>query len=189
TLGIHTDSPDHIGTIRRMLATGDPFPRDAFFKDAGATGADPRKGFWHPQVALIARLAGADPVDTWRLLPACTAPIAVLSASSLGLLAGGPAAAATTAWAHLLLYSGSLARLGLRETAFATKLEDHLVLTAVVAVLADLEAPALAGRGIAALLALGAVTTHLFGAFQLALVLCAMLIVGLVRRSPCDGTH
>src|SRR5207253_2746064 len=92
TLGIHTDSPDHIGTIRRMLATGDPFPRDAFFKDAGATGADPRKGFWHPQVALIARLAGADPVDTWRVLPACTAPIAVLSASSLGLLAGGPAA-------------------------------------------------------------------------------------------------
>src|SRR5262249_14887332 len=57
-----TDSPDHLGTIRRMIASGDPFPRDAFFRDAGPAGADPRKGLWHPCVALVCALGRVDPV-------------------------------------------------------------------------------------------------------------------------------
>src|SRR5205085_4509654 len=77
-LALHTDSPDHIATVRRMLETGDAFPRDAFFKDAGRAGADPRKGLWHPEVALIARLAAVDPLDAWRLLPIVLVPLFVL---------------------------------------------------------------------------------------------------------------
>src|SRR5262245_1403194 len=42
-----TDSPDHIGTVRRIATTRVVFPTDAFFVDAGAHGADPRKGLYH----------------------------------------------------------------------------------------------------------------------------------------------
>src|SRR6185369_8105209 len=76
-----TDSPDHLGTIRRMLVSGDPFPRDAFFRDAGPAGVDPRKGLWHPCVALVCALAHADPVDAWHALAAILAALAVLTAS------------------------------------------------------------------------------------------------------------
>ncbi|HEY6867880.1 MAG TPA: hypothetical protein VI792_11525, partial [Candidatus Eisenbacteria bacterium] len=138
----YTDSPDHIGTIRRMLETGDAFPRDAFFRNAGAAGLDPRKGLWHPQVALIARLAAADPYDAWRGLSAVIAPLFALNAAALGFLIGGPVAAAVAAWALVLTYGGSLAFGYLREAVLATKLADQLALATAVAVLAALAAPA-----------------------------------------------
>ncbi len=58
-LGYLSDTPDHVGTLRRMLQSGDLFPADAFFRDAGRAGADPRKGLWHGIVALLAQLASA----------------------------------------------------------------------------------------------------------------------------------
>ena len=106
-LGITTDSPDHIGTIRRMLTSGDAFPRDAFFRDAGAEGTDPRKGLWHPEVALVAKLAAADPLTTWRFLPACLVPLFVLIVAQMGFLLRGPPGAAVAGWAWLLTYGGS----------------------------------------------------------------------------------
>jgi len=141
----HSDSPDHIGTIRRMLETGDPFPANAFFKDAGRAGVDPRKGLWHPQVALIARLAGADPYDAWRSLSALIAPLFALNAAALGFLIGGPLAAAIAAWALVITYGGSMARGFLREAVFATKLADQLALATTVAVLAEVARAAGAG--------------------------------------------
>jgi len=191
----HTDSPDHIGTIRRMLESGNPFPVDAFFKDAGNAGVDPRKGLWHPQVALITRLAEVDPFDAWRALSAWIAPLFTLNAAALGFLIGGPLAAAVAAWALTLTYGGTLASGFLREAVLATKLADQLALATAVAVLAELKRPegplpgAAGGgpapqRGLrrAALgLAIGAVTTHLFAALQFGIVFGA-LGLGIVIR-------
>jgi len=188
-----TDSPDHIGTIRRMLETGDAFPINAFFKDAGAAGVDPRKGLWHPQVALIARLAGADPFDAWRSLSTFIAPLFALNVAALGFLIGGPPAAALAAWALDVTYGGTMVRGFLREAVLATKLADQLALATTVAVLSALGggAPAAPGapaeggargtRRAAVGLALGATAAHLFAAIQFALAFGALGLGLLIR--------
>ncbi|MBI3539605.1 MAG: hypothetical protein HY076_04980, partial [Candidatus Eisenbacteria bacterium] len=173
-LGLHTDSPDHIGTIRRMVASGDAFPRDAFFKDAGAAGADPRKGLWHAEVALIAKLAGADPLDTWRWLPTVLVPLFVLNAAALGFLLRGPPGAAVAGWALLVTYGGSLASQFLREAVFATKVGDQLALATAAAVIADLRAPDRRMRLAAVGLALGALAAHVYYAIPFAMTLTAL---------------
>jgi hypothetical protein len=173
-LGISTDSPDHVGTIRRMLASGDAFPRDAFFKDAGAAGADPRKGLWHPQVALVARLAGVDPLAAWTLLPIVLVPLFVLNAAVFGFLLRGPPGAAVAGWAYLLTYGGSLAEQYVREAVFATKLGDQLALATAAAVLADLRRPSRGLRWAAVGLALGAYAAHVYYAIQFAMVFAAL---------------
>ncbi|MBK7366704.1 MAG: hypothetical protein IPJ04_02045 [Candidatus Eisenbacteria bacterium] len=177
----YTDSPDHIGTVRRMLASGDAFPTDAFFRDAGGAGADPRKGLWHPIVALIAKSAAVDPLAAWRLLAALLAPLFVLNAAAFAFELGGSAAAAVGAWALLLTYGGSLAAPYLREAVFATKLADQLALATATAVFADLRRRSATSRIAAVGLALGAAAAHVFAAMQFAVVFGAMWVGTVVR--------
>ena len=165
-----SDSPDHVGTLRRMLETGNLFPSDAFFRDAGAAGIDPRKFLWHGEAALIAKLSGAGPLLAWRDLPILLSPLFVLNAAALGLLLAGGAGATAAAWGLLLTYGSSLAATPLRESMFATKLADQLALATAVAVLADLARPSRGTRSAAVALAFGAVACHVFAAFQFALV-------------------
>jgi hypothetical protein len=176
-----SDSPDHLGTIRRMLASGDPFPRDAFFRDAGATGADPRKGLWHPCVALVCALAHADPVDAWHTLAAILAALAVLTASAFAYRLGGHLAAAAGAWAMLLGYGGGLGTPYLSEAVFATKLADALALATAAALLDDLEQRSLRSRLAVAGLVLGTIFTHVFGALQFTITFGALGVGFLVR--------
>jgi len=180
-VSFYSDSPDHIGTIRRMLSSGDAFPRDAFFLDAGAQGADPRKGLWHPCVALLAGLANVDPLPAWRLLAALLAPLFVLNAAAFAALLGGSTAAAVGAWALLLTYGGSLGTQYLREAVFATKLADQLALATAAAVLYDLRQRTPQTRAAAVGLALGAVSAHVFTAIQFGLCFGALGLGMLVR--------
>jgi hypothetical protein len=176
-----SDSPDHVGTIRRMLASGDPFPNDAYFRDAGVAGADPRKGLWHSQVALIARLADADPLDAWRWLSAALAPLFVLNAATLGFLIRGPAGAAVAGWALVLTYGGSLASESVRQSVFSTRVADQLTLATAVALIADVARPARAHRLAAVGLALGAVAAHVVAAIHLAIGLGAFVLALAIR--------
>ncbi len=187
-VGFNTDSPDHIGTIRRMLAEGDAFPADAFFRDAGPMGADPRKGLWHPCLALVARLAHADPLAAWEVVAALLASLFVLNAASFGLLVAGPSGAVVAAWTLLLTYGGSLERQFLREAVFATKLADQLALATATAVLADLDERTRRSRLAAVGLALGAIATHVFAALQFAVVFGA-LGAGLLVRERGAGAR
>jgi hypothetical protein len=181
-VAIHmSDGPDHVGTIRRIMVSGDAFPEDAFFRGAGPAGVDPRKGVWHPQIAVIGRLAGVDVLDAWRWLPALVAPLFVLNVAVLGLLAGGGAGAAVAAWALLLTYGGTLAETPLRQAVFSSRLADQLALAATAAVLADLVRPAARWRIAAVLLAFAATTSHLFAAVHLAVPLGALGLAMLVR--------
>src|SRR5262249_54397612 len=116
--GYYTDSPDHIGNVRRMMLTGEPFPRDAFFADAGAQGVDPRKGLWHPIVALVCIAARADAFDGWVGLAAWLGPILLLNMAALGYLAGGPTVASLAAWVLLLTLGGGLAEQDFRAAVF-----------------------------------------------------------------------
>jgi hypothetical protein len=184
----YSDSPDHIGTIRRMMATGDAFPRDAFFRDAGREGVDPRKGLWHPVVALVALEARVDPLPAWRALAAVLAALFVVNAAILGAVVAGAAGAAVAAWALLLTYGGSLASQYLREAVFATKLADQLATATIAAVLADLERRTRGSRTAAIGVGLGAVATHVFAALQFGLVFGA-LGVGLFVRGAASRPH
>lgn len=177
----YTDSPDHIGTIRRMLAAGDAFPNDAFFRDAGPMGVDPRKGLWHPVVALLCGVADVDPWPAWRLLGALVAPLFVLNAAAFAWLLGGARTAVIGAWALLLTYGVSLSSVYLREAGLATKLADQLAVAVAAAVLADLRERTARGRLAAIALALGAVATHVFAALQFATVFGALGVGMLVR--------
>lgn len=180
-LTLNSDSPDHIGTIRRMLESGNAFPTDAFFRDAGAAGADPRKGLWHPVVAWIAGTAGVDPVVAWRGLPMLLSPLFVLNAAALGALLRGPRTAAFAAWALLLTYGGSLASPYLRESVFSTKLADQFAFAVIAALLMDLARPSARIRMTVVALLLGAVLTHVFAVIHLGVVGGA-LALGLVIR-------
>jgi hypothetical protein len=177
----YSDSPDHIGTIRRMLASGSAFPADAFFRDAGPMGADPRKGLWHPIVALLCRVSNVDPWPAWRMLGSVIAPLFVLNSASFAWLLGGPLAAAVGAWGLLLTYGGSLSTVFLREAGLATKLADQLALAVATAVLADLASRTARARATAIGLALGAVAAHVFAAIQFATVFGALGLGLLVR--------
>ena len=177
----HSDSPDHLGTIRRMLASGDPFPRDAFFRDAGPAGADPRKGLWHPCVALVCALAHVDPVPAWHALAAILAALAVLTAAAFAFRLGGPLAAAAGGWGMLLGYGGGLGTPYLSEAVFATKLADALALATAAALLDDLEQRSPRSRVAVAALALGTILTHVFGAIQFAITFGALGLGFLAR--------
>ncbi len=176
-----SDSPDHIGTLCRMLQHGVLFPSDAFFRDAGVAGVDPRKFLWHGEVALIARVAGVGPLTVWRSLPTLLSPLLVLNAAVLGVLLAGRTGAAIAAWAMVLTYGGSLASTPLRESVYATKLADQLALATATAALADLVRPSRGTRLAAVGLAIGAAAAHVFAVFQFALVFTA-LGVGLALR-------
>lgn len=177
----YSDSPDHIGTIRRMLASGSAFPSDAFFRDAGPMGVDPRKGLWHPIVALLCRVANVDPWPAWRLLGSLVAPLFVLNSASFAWLIGGPIGAVVGAWGLLITYGGSLSNVFLREAGLATKLADQLALAVATAVLADLASRSVRTRAAAIGLALGAVAAHVFAAIQFATVFGALGLGLLVR--------
>jgi hypothetical protein len=185
-LGYLSDSPDHVATLRRMLLSGDLFPADAFFRDAGAAGADPRKGLWHGVVALLARLARVGPLETWRWLGALVVPFFVLNVAALGFLCRGSAGAALAAWALLLTYGGGLGQVPIRQAVYATRVADQLALAAVVAVLADLQRRARVTRLAAAALGFAAVAAHVFSALQFALVFPA-LGLGLLLRDRRFG--
>jgi hypothetical protein len=177
----YSDSPDHIGTVRRMMTDGDAFPRDAFFRDAGEAGVDPRKALWHPQVALIATLARVEAVEAWTWASAAIAPLFILNAAAFGGLAAGARGAAATAWAALLLGAGAIGWAPLRKAVFSTFLADQLCFAAAIAWLADLGAGTRRSRAAPVLLALSAVLVHLYSALQLAITAGAYL-AGLAAR-------
>ena len=177
----YTDSPDHIGTVRRMLAEGDAFPTDAFFRDAGSAGADPRKGLWHAGVALVCALSHTDPLPTWRLLAALLAPLFVLNAATFASRLGGGFAAAAGAWGLLLTYGGGLGTQYLREAVFSTKLADQLALATLAALMVDLEVRSIRSRVAVAGLALGTLAAHVFGAVQFTVTFGALAAGLLVR--------
>jgi hypothetical protein len=182
-----SDSPDHIGTIRRMLLSGDAFPLDAFFHDAGPGGADPRKGLWHPQVALIAQLARVDPADAWLKLPAAIAPLFVLNAALLGWLSSASTGAGVFAWVQLVVLAGSVTWFPLRKAVFSTFLGDQLALATAVAVLADAARPTRAGRLVAIGLGLSAIACHLYAALQFAVALGALTMGFALRDRTMRG--
>jgi hypothetical protein len=166
----YSDSPDHIGTVRRMMAEGDAFPARRVLQGRRKGRRGPAQGLWHPQVALIAKLARVEAADAWVSCSAAIAPFFILNAAALGWMVAGARGAAATAWAALLLGAGATGWAPLRKAVFSTFLADQLCLAAAIAWLADSAQRRRRSRIAAAGLALSAVLTHLYSAFQLAII-------------------
>ena len=195
TMRFTGDGPDHVGTIREILASGSFFPTEAFHVGAGILGADPRKGLLHPVYAALCTISGLDPVDLWTLLPIVTAPF--LFAAGYLFLRGlrvRPALSVAGAWILLLTWNHGLGSGLLSFSSFPNQIGEGMYWAAAGSLLIALtgsgRAHGIAGVGFAracgvALLLFGAVAVHamylVFLALFGALVLAAVL---LVRRAP-----
>jgi hypothetical protein len=142
---------------------------------------DPRKGLWHPCIALVCAISHADPVVAWSRLAAILAALAVVTAAAFAFWLGGPLAAAAGAWGMLLGYGGGLATQYLSEAVFATKLADTLALATAAALFDDLEQRSLRSRLAVVVLALGTILTHVFGAIQFTVAFGALGLGFLLR--------
>jgi hypothetical protein len=195
TMRFTGDGPDHVGTIREILASGSYFPTEAFHIGAGILGADPRKGLLHPVYAALCTLSGLDPVDLWMLLPIVTAPF--LFACGYLFLRGlhvRPAWSVVGAWVLLLTWNRGIGGGLLSYSSFPNQVGEGMYWAAAGSLLIALtgggRGRTLGGIGFAraggvALLLFGAVAVHamylVFLALFGALVLAAVLVV---RRAP-----
>lgn len=134
------DSFDHIATVRRIADTRVAFPTDAFFHDAGAHGADPRKGTYHVVLALLSRAARVDPVTLWRFLPILFIPMFLLSAYVLTYtLTRSRMAGVVAAGLFPFLYGGGVGGTELREAVYSTRVGEIAALLAVAALVRFIE--------------------------------------------------
>jgi len=111
TFHFYSDAPDHVGTIREILASGRYFPTEAFHAGIGSLGADARKGLLHPVLAALCAVTGVDPLDAWLRLPALTAPLPFLASYGFLRLAGlRPSHALAGGVLTLVSWAGGLGR-------------------------------------------------------------------------------
>ncbi len=68
-MGWDSDAPDHLSYVRRSLDGGQLFPNDSFYQSGDGAGFDPRKGIWHPILALWSYQGEASPEMLWRMVP------------------------------------------------------------------------------------------------------------------------
>lgn len=76
------DGFDHIGYIRAIEREDALAPVGVLAPPVDAAfvmKSDPRKGTFHPLLAVTCQLSATDPVDAWRWLPAFLAPAAVMA--------------------------------------------------------------------------------------------------------------
>lgn len=76
--GWDTDSLDHISYIRRSLDSGALFPGDSYYAGGDGVGFDPRKGLWHPIMALWIWQSDAPVEAVWLSAPSFLAFFALV---------------------------------------------------------------------------------------------------------------
>lgn len=180
-LGLLTDAPDHLATVRRLAMEGRVLVPDAFHSFDPTAAFDPRKGIYHSLLALVARAGDLDPVSAWRWATVFLAPLLVLASYCLARrVAHSRAAGALAALLVGVAYGGGAGISALREAAYPMRVADSLALLVAWAGLAALSSPGWRRVALAAGFAFAAVTTHLFAAVQAAFFLLATVVGALV---------
>lgn len=169
---VHSDTPAHTALVRRAAMTGSAFPEDAFYRDAGRQGRDPRAGLFHPLLAVVVRVTDLEPLEVWRHAPVALAPFLLLSIFSLTrAIAGRRGPALLAAAASLLFLGGAGARGSWNEAVYPVLLGQALWLLVLASGFRYLRCGARRELLAAAGLAFAAVATHVFAAV-------AMLVAG-----------
>ncbi len=182
-----SDSLDHIATVRRIVDTREAFPTDAFFRDAGANGADPRKGTYHVALALVARAARVDPVTLWRFLPLLFIPVFLLAMYSLTFaLTRSRMAGVVAVFVFPLIYGGGPGGTELRETVYSTRVGEIVALLAVAALVRFIERGGKRRLALFWTVALSAMLVHVWYALYFALALSAYAL-GALASAPAPA--
>ncbi len=175
------DSLDHIATVRRIVDTRVAFPTDAFFHDAGAHGADPRKGTYHVVLALLSRAARVDPVTLWRFLPLLFVPMFLLSAYVLTYtLTKSRMAGVVAAGLFPFLYGGGPGGTELREAVYSTRVGEIAALLSAAALVRFIEGGGRRRLALFWVVACSALLIHVWYALYFALALGAYALGVLV---------
>ncbi|MEP7029048.1 MAG: hypothetical protein ABI960_10670, partial [Candidatus Eisenbacteria bacterium] len=179
-----SDSLDHIATVRRIEVTREPFPTDAFFRDAGVTGADPRKGTYHVALALVARAARVDPVTLWRFLPLLFIPVFLLAMYSLTFaLTRSRMAGLVATFLFPLIYGGGPGGTELRETVYSTRVGELVALLSIAALVRFIERGGKRRLGLFWAVAVSAILVHVWYALYFALAL-GVYAAGVLVAAP-----
>jgi len=96
-MSLTADTFYHLAAIRSVLEHNTALPREVFFSTP-VPAPDPTTGAWHSALAVVASLAGADPIDVWRAMTVAAAPMTALAffALALAVTRNGAAAAIAT---------------------------------------------------------------------------------------------
>jgi len=109
--GFEQDAYDHIGYVRRILAENKIASQGVLALPVGVDevmAADPRKGMFHPAVALLCRMASVDPVQAWSYLPMFLYPLAAFGFLAFcAVFTGSGVGAVACGVMFLLTYSGN----------------------------------------------------------------------------------
>ena len=178
---LDSDSLDHIATVRRIETVRETFPTDAFFADAGPTGADPRKGTYHAVLALVARAAHVDPVTLWRFLPLLFVPLFLLAMDAFTFaLTGSRMAGLIAAILFPLVYGGGPGGTELREAVYSTRVGEMVALLAVAALMRYVEHGGSRRLALFWVTALSSLFVHVWYALYFAIALGAYALCALV---------
>ncbi|GEM_PF-2910540 len=106
-IGLDSDAHDHLSFVRRCIDSNELFPDDSFYKDGDGIVLDPRKGLWHPVMALWMFQSDVSPVFFWSMVPAFLSFFAMAAFTFFALeLLGSAGAAALASFFVLLFYRG-----------------------------------------------------------------------------------
>lgn len=174
---VHSDGPAHAAMVRRAAMTGESFREDAFYRDAGHLGSDPRTGLFHSLLAVAVRVSDQEPFTVWRWAPAVLAPLLLLSVYTLArAVTGRRGPALCAAAASLLFLGGTRPLLPWREAVYPSVLAEALVLLVLASGFRYLRGGAVRDAWLATALAFGAVATHVFAGVALAVAAAATLV-------------
>lgn len=159
------DGYDHIGYVRTIMVEGDLSPAGVLAPTAldkpGVTRDDPRKGAFHPLLAVMCRLGDVDPAAAWRWLPMLLAPVAVLAFWRFSRMILPGAAYAAGSMMLFLMFQGGLARDFLSTIAYGQHLSLVFYWALLVAAVAYVRVPARAALATVVVLLLGGALIHL----------------------------
>jgi hypothetical protein len=182
-MSIESDSLDHIATVRRIAVTHETFPTDAFFADAGATGADPRKGLYHAALALVVRASHVDPARLWRMLPLFFIPFFLLAAYVFAqALTRSRMVGLVTAFLFPFLYGGGIGGSAMRETVYSTRVSEIAALLAAAALMPWIEHGHRRRLALFVLVAVSAIWIHVWIALYAALAFGAYAVGALLAE-------
>lgn len=174
----NTDSYDHIGYIRAIVADGrlDTGGVLAPPGGEGAKGGDPRKGTMHVLLAAGCVLVDLDPAQLWQWAPVVLAPVAVLAFFAFASILLPSVAYAIFALLIFLMFQGGLARHFLGTVGYGQHLSLVYLWVVFVVVLDHGRRPTWRGLLGVLLLVVGGVAVHLDVLLHVALLFLSLTI-------------
>jgi hypothetical protein len=172
-----SDTLDHVAYVSQIVEDETPFPHDAFYLDAGANGADIRKGLLHAYYGYMAFYLHAAPLRVLGVMTAVLAITLILCVYSMTLwFFGNRAIAILAAVLFALSQDGGLAGTMLTESYYSHRFGLAFYWFFLVFSLRFLRDRGARNLWLAALFAFSACAVHVFFGLLLAFAGATMFL-------------